>query len=289
MASTGPLSHPPAMAAETHFPPHDPREWLNRARSSLCLAAGQSEGVYLEDLCYAAQEAAEKAIKAVLIARRVGFPYIHRLRTLLDLLEAFAFPVPREVRNAAKAASFPPAQRYPSARSVSAARYARSLEGARSLVDWAAGEIATGGGRTGAVREPQAASYDVSGQSRASGTPDPDLLAELVARILPVARPERIILFGSAARGTMHAHSDLDVMVVKPEPFDYDELTDALEDAVYDLPVPVDVLVATPEELERYGRSWCLVYCPALEEGRVIYERGRDSMAAAGGEMAVRP
>jgi hypothetical protein len=71
-------------------------------------------------------------------------------------------------------------------------------------------------------------------------------------------------------------------MVVKPEPFDYRELAGALDDAVYDLPLDVDVILATPAQLERYGRSWCLVYCPALEEGRVIYEQGRGFTAAAG-------
>ena len=48
------------------LPPDDPREWLNRARSNLVQAQTRLAGVYLEDLCFAAQQAAEKAIKAVL-------------------------------------------------------------------------------------------------------------------------------------------------------------------------------------------------------------------------------
>ncbi len=44
------------------YPPEDPREWLNRARSNLALASAQGEGVYLEDLCFNAQQAVEKAI-----------------------------------------------------------------------------------------------------------------------------------------------------------------------------------------------------------------------------------
>jgi len=57
------------MSAE-RFPPNDSREWLNHARSNLIQArgGGQLSGVYLEDLCSNAQQAAEKAIKAVLIA-----------------------------------------------------------------------------------------------------------------------------------------------------------------------------------------------------------------------------
>jgi len=49
------------------YPPEDPREWLNRARSNLALAKAKRKGVYLEALCFDAQQAAEKAIKALLI------------------------------------------------------------------------------------------------------------------------------------------------------------------------------------------------------------------------------
>jgi hypothetical protein len=57
------------------FSPDDPREWLNRARSNLARAQTKITGVYLEDLCFDAQQAAEKAIKALLIKRGVTFPY----------------------------------------------------------------------------------------------------------------------------------------------------------------------------------------------------------------------
>ena len=49
------------------YPPEDPREWLNRACSDLLLARAKGEGIYFEDLCFHAQQAAEKAIKALLI------------------------------------------------------------------------------------------------------------------------------------------------------------------------------------------------------------------------------
>ena len=44
------------------LPPDDPREWLNRARSNVLRAQTRLPGVYLEDLCFDAQQAAEKAI-----------------------------------------------------------------------------------------------------------------------------------------------------------------------------------------------------------------------------------
>lgn len=66
------------------FPPDDPREWLNRARSSLAIAKSRIPDVYLEDLCFKARQAAEKAIKAVMIKRGVDFPYMYM--TLPDCL-----------------------------------------------------------------------------------------------------------------------------------------------------------------------------------------------------------
>jgi hypothetical protein len=56
------------------FPPDDPREWLNRARSSLAKAAAADiPEVYREDLCFDAQQAAEKALKAVLLCGETHF------------------------------------------------------------------------------------------------------------------------------------------------------------------------------------------------------------------------
>ena len=59
------------------FSPDDPREWLNRAKSNLALAKNPIPGAYLEDLCFEAQQAAEKAIKATLIRLGLEFPYVH--------------------------------------------------------------------------------------------------------------------------------------------------------------------------------------------------------------------
>ena len=57
------------------YPPDDPREWLNRARSNLALARAVVPDVFLEDLCFDAQQSAEKAVKAVFIGRGEHFPY----------------------------------------------------------------------------------------------------------------------------------------------------------------------------------------------------------------------
>jgi len=82
------------------FSPDDPREWLNRARSNLARAKAQIHDVYLEDLCFDAQQAAEKALKALLIQREVVFPYVHDLARLVTLLEAAGQAIPAVVRRA---------------------------------------------------------------------------------------------------------------------------------------------------------------------------------------------
>ena len=69
-------------------PADDPLEWLHRARSNLARAKADIRltHVYLEDLCFDAQQAAEKAIKAVLLKLGAPFPYVHDLAELLDLV-----------------------------------------------------------------------------------------------------------------------------------------------------------------------------------------------------------
>src|SRR5262245_48398366 len=92
------------------WPPDDPREWLNRARSNLVQAQAILPGVYLEDLCFNAQQAEEKAIKAVLIARGVDYPFVHDLARLLTLLDQ---EIPPEVAAAARLTRFAAVTRYP--------------------------------------------------------------------------------------------------------------------------------------------------------------------------------
>ena len=82
------------------FPPDNPREWLNRAHSNLARAKDRIPDAYLEDLCFDAQQAAEKAIKAVMIKRRIEFPYVHDLTRLHGLLEQAGEAIPQEVRDA---------------------------------------------------------------------------------------------------------------------------------------------------------------------------------------------
>ena len=81
------------------FPPNDPREWIRRARSSLGISRCREPDICHEDLCYQAQQAAEKAIKAVFISRALPFPYIHDLSDLLLRLEKSGLVIPDAIKN----------------------------------------------------------------------------------------------------------------------------------------------------------------------------------------------
>lgn len=120
------------------FPPDDPREWMNRARSNLALAKNRVAGAYLEDLCFDAQQAAEKAIKAVMIAREIEFPYVHDLGSLLSLLEDAGEPVPEAIRTAVSLTTYATTTRYPNVGEPVAEReYREAITIAEAVVRWA--------------------------------------------------------------------------------------------------------------------------------------------------------
>ncbi len=103
------------------------------------------------------------------------------------------------------------------------------------------------------------------------GKPDPVILADIVRRVVEAAKPEKIVLFGSAARGTMGPDSDLDLLVIKGGKFDHHRVTTAIYRNLSG-EIGVDVVLVTPEDVERYRDAHCLVICPAMREGKVVYE-----------------
>jgi predicted nucleotidyltransferase len=99
-----------------------------------------------------------------------------------------------------------------------------------------------------------------------------NLLNKMVDRILAVAKPERIILFGSGAKGLMTDDSDLDLLVIE-RGFESQRKGNArLREALGDLGIHVDVFAMTPERFEETkGVIGGLAY-PANKYGKVIYE-----------------
>ena len=112
------------MSPPERFAPDDPREWMNRARSNLALAKNRVPGAYLEDLCFEAQQAAAKAVKAVLISRDIEYPYVHDLARLLSMLEDAGESAPCVVRKAEELTPYALITRYTGpARAVTTPEY----------------------------------------------------------------------------------------------------------------------------------------------------------------------
>lgn len=101
---------------------------------------------------------------------------------------------------------------------------------------------------------------------------DERVLAEIVRRVADVARPARIVLFGSAAEGTMTPDSDIDLLVIRDGPEDPARDGIRIRAALAGMPYPFDVFVMSTVEFEE-GRNVIggLAY-PANKYGRVIYE-----------------
>ena len=95
-------------------------------------------------------------------------------------------------------------------------------------------------------------------------------LEQIVTVLARRPEVERAVLFGSYPQGRADLMTDLDILVVMDSPLDFVTRTAELYRELA-CPVDVDLLVYTPEELERQRRRGFVRQ--ALEKGKVIYER----------------
>ena len=86
-----------------------------------------------------------------------------------------------------------------------------------------------------------------------------------------VARPDRIILFGSAATGEMTKDSDIDLLIVEPTPGNRHEESIRVRDAIGNIDYPVDVLIMATERFEATRNVIGGIAYPANKYGRVLY------------------
>ena len=96
-------------------------------------------------------------------------------------------------------------------------------------------------------------------------------LDDVINRIVEVASPERIILFGSAVRGDARPDSDVDLLVIK-DGADALTLMSRIYGRLQGVGVAVDAIVVSPEDVERFKDSHSLIIKPALQDGVVVYE-----------------
>lgn len=97
----------------------------------------------------------------------------------------------------------------------------------------------------------------------------------LVARVVDRVRPEKVIVFGSYAKGTAHVGSDLDLCVIVETSLPHARRAETLKPLLGGYLVPVDVHVHTPEEVREYGTEEHSFLHSVLRSGRVVYEAGR--------------
>ena len=95
---------------------------------------------------------------------------------------------------------------------------------------------------------------------------------EITRRIVQTVHPRRIILFGSRARGQAQADSDWDILVIADSNLPRHRRAAPLYGALSDIPVPVDILVYTPEEVEEWREVPQAFVTTATREGKVVYE-----------------
>jgi predicted nucleotidyltransferase len=106
----------------------------------------------------------------------------------------------------------------------------------------------------------------------ASTTPNKELLQEVTRRIVASVQPQRVLLFGSAARKQMSKDSDFDILVVMRDPAHRRKTAQKIYRNLRGAGIAVDIVVATEKDLKEYGGRAGTILKSALQEGRVLYE-----------------
>jgi HEPN domain-containing protein len=122
-----------------------PQGWLRRAKSNLARAKQPKPDEALwEDLCFYAQQAVEKAFKAILVLRRIDFPKTHNIRILLTLLDPSGQQIPQAFMKAIGLTTYATVSRYPGeTEPVTEEEYHQAVALAERIVRWAEDILST--------------------------------------------------------------------------------------------------------------------------------------------------
>lgn len=108
-------------------------------------------------------------------------------------------------------------------------------------------------------------------------TTERETLNDITEKIVHAVSPEKVILFGSYARGNEHSGSDLDLLIIQEKPFIPDgnrrKEMGMLWRMLADIKIPKDILIYTPQEVAMWKSSLNHIVAIALREGIVLYER----------------
>ena len=99
-----------------------------------------------------------------------------------------------------------------------------------------------------------------------------EILFEVRQRLVDGFAPNRIILFGSQARGTADDRSDVDILVICSFQGKRRHLMLEMDRALWGLRLARDIMILTPEEFERDRHIPGTIARPAWKEGKVLYE-----------------
>ena len=103
-----------------------------------------------------------------------------------------------------------------------------------------------------------------------------EVIDRMAREIVREVDPQRILLFGSWARGEGNEHSDVDLLVVEREPFDHNRSrrkeAARIWRCISDFRIPADILVYCTSEVALWKESRFHVIARALREGRILYE-----------------
>ncbi|MFQ5824190.1 MAG: nucleotidyltransferase domain-containing protein [bacterium] len=100
-----------------------------------------------------------------------------------------------------------------------------------------------------------------------------ECLREIIKRIVEEVTPDKIILFGSRAKGETTKWSDYDLCILKKDVKNESELTKKIYRKLFGVGASVDVIVETPDKFDHLKDKWFLIYREIAKFGRVVYEK----------------
>ena len=100
-----------------------------------------------------------------------------------------------------------------------------------------------------------------------------ETIEEMKRRIVEEIHPQKIVLFGSYARGTAGPDSDIDLLIVLQTVVSKRKTAVEIYGLLAGMGIPKDVIVVTPEEVEKYRNVPGTIIHPALREGKILYEQ----------------